>query len=77
MTIRVIVANQKLTQDTESTYTNRQLLFSADQEGEEDAEEFRSIRSSKIGYDSETDGRGSSASTVGLPDGENSMASVR
>jgi len=37
--------------DTESTYTNRQVLFSAEDEGEEDAEEYQSIRSSKIGWD--------------------------
>jgi len=40
--------------DTESTYTNRQLLFSA--EGEEDAEEYRSIRSSKVQWDSQSHG---------------------
>jgi len=42
--------------DTESTYTNRQLLFSAEDEGEEDAEEYRSIRASKIVWDHQSQG---------------------
>ncbi|KIM79047.1 hypothetical protein PILCRDRAFT_823899 [Piloderma croceum F 1598] len=39
--------------DTESTYTNRHVLFSAEDEGDEDAEEYDSIRSLKIGWDGE------------------------
>ncbi|KAF7982004.1 hypothetical protein HWV62_30851 [Athelia sp. TMB] len=36
--------------DTESTYANREVLFSADNDGEEDAEEYRSIRSAKMNW---------------------------
>lgn len=61
-------------QDMESTDGNRRLLFCAEDEGEEDAEEFRSIRSSKIRWDyrgqgsAVTEGRDDSLVDQSLPE---------